>query len=123
MNSKKIKSNDYLIVTIALISLFILGLAYVVTFENTLTCYYKENVNILCKTCGITRDFKAIIKLDFENLINPFSTLYFAIFSSFFVTRIIMVILILQKINIKKIIIFDIVLGVILLLTLYKINA
>lgn len=45
-----------------------LGLIYVITSENTLTCYYKENFNILCKTCGITRDFKSIIQFKFNKL-------------------------------------------------------
>lgn len=117
LKSKIIRSNDYLIITIALILLFILGLIYVVTSENTLTCYYKENFNISCKTCGITRDFKSIIQLKFNELINPLSTIYFGMLNLFFMTRLIIIILISRKINIKKIIYFDIVLGIILLLT------
>ena len=104
---------DYKIVNIVLVIIFTIGLAYVVFSNESLNCYYKENFDILCKTCGITRDFKSILKLDFSNLINPISINFFIAISLIFSSRIVSLIMLYKNVKIRKIVTFDIIIGII----------
>lgn len=98
---------SYLIVNFILGLTFLLGFFYLIFSESNLVCYYKDNYNILCSTCGLTRDFKSILKFEFESLINSRSLYFFLFFSIFFLTRIISTLYILKNINLKKVFIYD----------------
>ncbi len=104
---------DYKIVNIILVIIFIIGLTYVIFSNESLNCYYKANFDILCKTCGITRDFKSILKLDFNNLINPISIDYFIAIFLIFSSRIISLILLYKSVKLRKIVTFEIIIGII----------
>ena len=85
-----------------------MGLTYVAFANESLTCYYRENFNILCKTCGITRDFKSILKLDFSNLINPISINFFVAIFFIFISRLISLFMLFKNERLRKILTFDI---------------
>lgn len=59
--------------------------------------YYKEKYNLICKTFGITRDFKSLFVFESKNLIKPLSKIYFTFFLSFFLIRFISSFLILKE--------------------------
>ena len=79
---------NYNIVNITLFIVFLIGLIYVVFSSETVVCYYVKNFNQECTSCGLTRDFKSIIKLDFNCLINPHSFYYFSALAIIFFSRI-----------------------------------
>jgi len=91
------KSKTYLIINISLIIIFLIALLCFYHFE--VSCFYKEKYNVICKTCGITRDFKKLLAFEDENLINPLSKVYFTFFFSFFLMRFIACFLILKKVK------------------------
>ncbi|QCE43153.1 DUF2752 domain-containing protein [Psychroserpens sp. NJDZ02] len=101
----------YIITNISLILIFLLGLVYLLFSEHNLICYYKQNFNVLCNTCGLTRDFKSILRLDFDNLINKFSLYFFLFLMVFSFSRILTTLLLFKKINVKKVLIIDCVLN------------
>lgn len=86
---KRIKKNNYayIIVNTTLILLFLLGLVYLFFFDINIQCYYKTKFGLSCKTCGLTRDFKSIIFLNFSDIINQNSWLYFLLFTYIFISR------------------------------------
>lgn len=114
LKTKNKRNNlDYKIVNIILVIIFIIGLIYVIFSNESLNCYYKENFDILCKTCGITRDFKSILKLDFSNLINPISINYFIAILLIFSSRIVSLILLYKNLELRRIVTFEIIIGII----------
>ena len=104
---------DYKIVNITILLIFLIGLAYVVFTNESLNCYYKENFNVLCKTCGITRDFKSILRLDFSNLINPISINFFVAFFLIFTSRFISLFMLFKNVTIRKVLTFDIIIAIV----------
>ena len=121
-NKLKIKNRnrlDYQIFNVILILLFLIGFIYIISFDNTPKCYFKENFDVFCRTCGLTRDFKSIIvKLNFSNLINPFSIYFFVSLTGFFISRFISLVLLSNNIKLTKIVIFDVIIGMIGVMTI-----
>ena len=102
------KSKTYLTINISLIIIFLIAL---LCFDNfQIFCYYKDKYNVICKTCGITRDFKLLLVFESKNLINPLSKKYFTFFLSFFLMRFIACFLILKKV--KFILLIDILITI-----------
>ena len=62
-------------------------IAFILFYNFHFSCYYKEKYNVICSTCGITRDFKSLLAFEDENLINPLSKKYFTFLLSFFLMR------------------------------------
>ncbi len=117
MKSRRKRYNkDYQLVNIILIVLFLIGFVYVAIVEESMTCYYKSVHGTVCNTCGMTRDFKSMIKFDFSYLINPHSTFFFLLFSLFFFTRIGVLISLLKLESPKKVLLFDIVYGTVMVI-------
>ena len=117
-NSLKTKNQnrkDYKTINGILILIFVIGATYLVCFKEPFNCYYKENFNIACKTCGLTRDLKSIMKLDFSNLINPISVYYFISLTLVFVSRFFSQGMLRKDIEIKNVLIFDIAIGIIVI--------
>lgn len=99
---------DYSIINYILILIFIIGALYVLFSKGTVKCFYKENYDILCKTCGLTRDFKSMAKLDFSNLINPISVYYYTALILVFTSRFISLRMLMKNVELKRILTFDI---------------
>lgn len=109
----KRNNSDYKIVNIILVIIFIIGLTYIVFSNESMSCYYKDNFNISCKTCGITRDFKSILKLDFSYLINSISINLFISIVIFFISRFVTLIMLSKDIKLRYIVTFDIIIVII----------
>jgi len=82
---------------------------YVSFTENTLHCFYQENYGVACPTCGLTRDFRQLLSLEFTHLINPVSASYFLFILVLYSTRFLSLFLIYKEVKIKWIFVFDVV--------------
>lgn len=100
---------DYITVNLILTFLFIVFFLFVIILDNPISCYYKKNFTYLCKTCGLTRDFKSILSLNFSNLINPISLNFFLALSMLFISRFLSIIITLNKKKVYNVIIIDFV--------------
>ena len=103
-----------MIVNTSLILVFLVAILIFYNFE--VSCYYKEKYNVICKTCGFTRDFKSILKLDFDALINPLSVYYFSFLVLFSFMRISTSFLLIKKVEAKIILTSDIAISMIALI-------
>ncbi len=113
--------SSYLIVNVIILSLFFIAYFYVFFSKKQIPCYIKNKYNIECKTCGLTRDFKSILSFNSKKMINPLSKVYFKSFSIFFISRVLIVVMLSISKNTKKIIIFDIVVVALILVGLSRI--
>lgn len=114
---KSLNNRSYLIVNISLLAIFLLAFLYFFFNKEPMRCYYEEHYNYLCSTCGITRDFKSILKFRFEELINAKSLYYFGTFLFIFSSRVIVTLLLWKNFSLKKIVRADIF--ALLVLTLF----
>lgn len=108
---KSLNNRSYLIVNISLLAIFLLAFMYFFFNKEPMRCYYEEHYNYLCSTCGITRDFKSILKLNISGLVNPKSPFYFGAFSLIFLSRVGIVLLLRKEKSLKTIVRFDILLA------------
>lgn len=79
----KIKKMKFEYVRLFLYMVMIIIVACVVSGSITTSCYFKDNYNILCPACGLTRATINILKLNFIDAYkyNAFYTVVLAPFS------------------------------------------
>lgn len=83
--------------------------------DYTLRCYYIENYNQNCPSCGLTRDFKSMLNGNF-GYATTFSKNYFLTFISFFFSRFIVTLLLFKINKIQLLIFLDIIIMLFLIL-------
>ena len=108
-STAKYNKTSYKIVNLVLIVLFSVGFFYVSFTEDTLHCFYQKNYGVACPTCGLTRDFRQLLSLEFTPLINPISVNYFFSILMLYSTRFLSLSLLYKEVRIKWIFVFDVV--------------
>ncbi|MBW3518447.1 DUF2752 domain-containing protein [Flavobacterium sp. NKUCC04_CG] len=116
LNSSSIQS--YRIINYTLLVLFMAGLLWLLFSPVTPSCYYQKNYGINCPTCGLTRDFKSILKGDFSGLIAANSFYYFSAFSLVFLSRIVANTLLYYRSNRNVLMVYETVVAVCILILL-----
>lgn len=98
---------NYKIVNYILLAVFVVGLLFVLFSPISVSCYYNQTYGIICPTCGLTRDFKAILHGNTTDLISSSSLFFFSAFSCLFISRILSSILISIRSNLYVFVVFE----------------
>lgn len=98
---------NYKIVNYILLAVFVVGLLFVLFSPINISCYYTQTYGISCPTCGLTRDFKAILNGNTTDLISSSSLFFFSAFSCLFISRILSSILMSFRSNLYVFVVFE----------------
>lgn len=107
------KKSKFEYVRLFLYTIMVILVVCVASGRLTTTCYFKENFNILCPACGLTRATISILKLNLIDALkyNAYYTLVLAPFSLIIICNDIYVIIKRLVTHKKELSIAEIVLG------------